>query len=323
MTPCTPRALSRFTDCFSSDAIEAAARRPGCVKRASQQTGTRFLALVTCGAWRDATTTLAPWAAQGTPWDEPVAGAPDAIQQRRNQRALAFLQALIHQARAQGQSIAKVGDAGLFPYFTQGYRAASTGFALPDSLHDLLPGSGGSAAQAGAKIHAGWDDTSSGLGHCGLPPWHMPDQKYVDQVIAFAPKGAWCIFALGYFKIQALARLALAGAYFLTRRKPQTTLCTLSTGGRRHVELLQRRQGGEGNRIERALVIGAKALVPARLVAVRMPEPSVNERRRGAQKQAQQKGSRPSQAPRNLWAWNLFISHGPAMLWKTTPRVKG
>jgi hypothetical protein len=94
----------------------------------------------------------------------------------------------------------------------------------------------------------------------------------------------------------ALARLALAGAYFLTRRKPQTTLCTLSTGGRRHVELLQRRQGGEGNRIERALVIGAKALVPARLVAVRMPEPSVNERRRGAQKQAQQKGSRPSQS---------------------------
>jgi hypothetical protein len=67
MTPGTHRALSILTDFFSSDDIEAAARRTGFVKRASKLTGTLFLALVTCGAWSDATTTLAPWAAQVTP----------------------------------------------------------------------------------------------------------------------------------------------------------------------------------------------------------------------------------------------------------------
>jgi hypothetical protein len=48
-----------LTDFFASDDIEAAARRTGFVKRASKLTGKLFLALVTFGAWSDATTTLA------------------------------------------------------------------------------------------------------------------------------------------------------------------------------------------------------------------------------------------------------------------------
>jgi hypothetical protein len=51
----------------------------------------------------------------------------------------------------------KVCDDGLFPDFTTVYLADSTGFALPDSLHALFPGSGGSASKAGAKIQAVWD----------------------------------------------------------------------------------------------------------------------------------------------------------------------
>ena len=90
MPPCTRSAVSMCTDCLSSDDIEAAARRTGFVKRVSQLTGTRLLALVTCGAWRDATTTLAPWAAQVTHWDEQVEIAPEARHQRLHQRAVAL-----------------------------------------------------------------------------------------------------------------------------------------------------------------------------------------------------------------------------------------
>ena len=90
MTTCPRRAVSVFTDFFASDAIEAAARRTGVVKRTSKLTGTRFLARVTCGAWSDATTTLAPLAAQVPPWDEQVEGSPEAIHQRMNPRALAL-----------------------------------------------------------------------------------------------------------------------------------------------------------------------------------------------------------------------------------------
>ena len=57
-----------------------------------------------------------------------------------------------------------------------------------------------------------------------------------------------------------------------------------------HVELTQMLQGVEGNLIERDIFIEAKELVPSRLVAVRMPAPIVNERRRVAKKKAKKKG---------------------------------
>src|SRR5713101_7287941 len=215
MTTCTRSAVSMLTDFFASDAIEAAARRTGFVKRTSKLTGKLFLALVTFGAWSDATTTLAQLAAKVTPLDEQVEGSPEAIHQRMNQRALALLQDMIRQALAKVQAIEKVCDDGLFTYFTKVYLADSTGFELPESLHDLFPGSGGSAAKAGAKIQAVWDYKSSGFGHFALTPWNIPDQKYIDQVVALAQKGVLFLFDLGYFKIQDFARLATAGEYIL------------------------------------------------------------------------------------------------------------
>jgi DDE family transposase len=323
MTTWPHRALAMLTDFFSSDDIEAAARRTGLVKRASKLSGTLFLALVTFGAWSDATPTLAPLAVQVTQLDEQVEVSPEAIHQRRHPRARAFLQDMIHQALAKVQSIETVCDDGLFPCFTKGYLAARTGFALPESLHDLWPGSGGSAAKAGAKIPAVWDDKSRVFEHFVLPPWNIPDQKYVDHVIALAQRAALLLFALGYFKIQALARLALAGAYFLTRLKHQTTLFAPSAGGMPHVELAQMLPGGEGTLIARDICIGAKELVPSRLVAVRMPEPIVNERRRVAQQKAKKKGEMPSKAQLTLLAWHLCISKVPSTIGKTTTVVKG
>lgn len=87
-----------LTDFFASDDIEAAARRTGLVKRASKMTGKLFLALVTFGAWSNAQTTLAPWAAKATQGEDHVDVSPEALHQRMNTRAMAFLQDLIQQA---------------------------------------------------------------------------------------------------------------------------------------------------------------------------------------------------------------------------------
>jgi len=89
-----------------------------------------------------------------------------------------------------------------------------------------------------------------------------------------------------------------------------------------HVELTQMLQAVAGDRIERASFIGANELVPSRLVAVRMPEAIVNERRRIAKKKAKKKGYTPSRAHLNLLTWNLFISNVPSIIWKTATVVK-
>ena len=186
MAEYTQSALSMFTAFFASEDIEQTARRTGFVTRASKMTGNLFLAWVTFGSGSEAKTTLGPWAAKETQVDEQVEGSPEALYQRLNKRALAFLQDLIRHALAKVQAREKVGEDGLFPSFPKGYLADSPGVGRPDSLHDLFPGAGGSAAKAGATVQAVWDDTSRVCGHFALTPWNIPDQQYVDNGGAFA-----------------------------------------------------------------------------------------------------------------------------------------
>jgi hypothetical protein len=243
--------------------------------------------------------------------------SPEAIHQRMNKKAIAFLQDMLRQVLGKLQALTPVGDDGLFAAFTKVYLADSTGFALPDALHQTFPGAGGSAAKAGAKIQAVWDYKSSLFDHFALTPWNIPDQRYVDTVVALAQKGVLFLFDLGYFKIQALARLATVGAYFCCRLNHQTNIYETVAGRVEPVQLAAflRTVAPDLLLLEKAIFIGEKAQIASRLIAVRMPEAVVNTRRRIAQKNAQKKGYTPSQAHLSLLAWNLFITNVPATIW--------
>jgi len=92
------------------------------------------------------------------------------------------------------QSMERVCDDGLLTHCTNVYIADSTGVELPEELHKTCPRSAGSAAQAGAKIQAVWDYTSSVFGSFGTDPMDIPDQKYLDKVVAGAQQGMRFIF---------------------------------------------------------------------------------------------------------------------------------
>jgi hypothetical protein len=173
-----------LTDFFATDDSETTARRTGFVQRPSNMTGQRFLALVTFGHWRDAKTTFAQLAANVPHVVEALTVSPAALYQRMTARAPAFLQAMIQQALARIPAGARVCDEGLCTALTQVPSADSTGFVLPDSLQDAFPGSGGSAGKAGAKMQAVWDSTHSIVAHGMLTPLHLPDQQYIDTVVA-------------------------------------------------------------------------------------------------------------------------------------------
>ena len=156
-------ALTILTEFFSAAHIEASARRTGFVRRASKITGKLFVALITVGQWSTAKTSLAQLAAKAAQLCKPVDVSPEAIHQRMNRRALAFLQDLIQTAFAKLHTGDTVCEEGLFTPFPRVHIADSTGFGLPDSLKDHFPGAGGSAGQAGAKIQVVWDYKSSTL----------------------------------------------------------------------------------------------------------------------------------------------------------------
>jgi len=130
-------------------------------------------------------------------------------------------------------------------------------------------------------------------------------------------QACWCIFDLGYFKLKAFARLATAGAYFLSRLNHQTTLLTTAAGRWHPVDLAHWLTTVEGQLLERSIFLGEKERVASRLIASRVPEAIVNERRRNAKKKAQKKGYTPSKAHLTLLAWNVFITNVPPSIWTT------
>jgi hypothetical protein len=123
------------------------------------------------------------------------------------------------------------------------------------------------------------------------------------------------LFDLGYFKLAAFAQLAATQAYCLSRLNHQTTLLEVSKG-RVHPLELARGLGKEARPLlEKTILLGVRERVAARLIAVRMPDTIVNERRRQAHRVAQKRGYTPSQAHLTLLAWTLFITTVPSTVW--------
>jgi Transposase DDE domain len=307
--------VEKGTEFFATAQVEACARRTGFVRRTSKITGKVFLALVTVGAWSTRQTSLGQLAAKAAQLPTPVDISPEALHQRLTRRAVAFLQAQLQRAFAQLQTGEAVCATELFTPFTAVHIADSTGVALPPALKDLFPGHGGDASVAGAKIQLVWEYLSHSFAHLALVAGTMPDNKYIDTVVRLAQRGALFLFDLGYFKVHALAQIAQAEAYFLTRLNHQTALFTAVGGRLARVELPQLLSGESRPLVEHPVYLGAGERLAVRLIAARVPEAVVNERRRKARQAARKRGYTPSQAPLALLAWNLFITNVPSTVW--------
>jgi len=169
--------VEKLTEVFSTDQIEASARRTKFVQRASKITGQLFLALVTFGRWSTAKTTGPQLAAKAAQLDVPVTSTPEALQQRMTARAVAFLQDLLQTAFAKLHTGDTICEEGIFAPFPRVHSADSTGFGLPESLKKEFPGAGGSGSKAGAKIQLVWEYKSHPFAHFALIPWTVPDSK--------------------------------------------------------------------------------------------------------------------------------------------------
>ena len=307
--------VEKVTEFFATAQIEASARQTGFVRRTSKITGKIFLALMTFGVWSTPKTSLAQLAAKGAHLPTPVDLAPEALHQRMTWRAVAFLRAMLQRAFAKLHTEDTVCDAELFAPFTAVHIADSTGFELPTSLKALFPGSGGGASTAGAKIQLVWEYLSHSFAHLALVAGTTPDNKYIDTVVKLAQRGALFLFDLGYFKIKALAQIAEAEAYFLTRHHHQAALFEVVAGRLRPVELAAWLRTAPQRLVEQPLYLGARERVAVRLIAARVPDTVVNERRRKVRANAKKRGYTPSQAHLSLLAWNLFITNVPSTVW--------
>jgi hypothetical protein len=117
---------------------------------------------------------LAQWAAQAAQSEAAVDSTPEALPQRMNERAGAFLQDRLPLAFAPLPTGDRSCAEALLAPFARVPSAASPGFGLPESLKAQFPGAGGRGSKAGAKSQLGWDSQSHSFAPLALVPWHGP-----------------------------------------------------------------------------------------------------------------------------------------------------
>jgi len=277
-------------------------RTTGFVQRRSKLTGSRFAQAFVLGCLEEPTATLNSLVqvCQDLGVDISEAG----FQQRIDAEAVAFLRQLLDAWLSHLRRTSPI-DPTLLNRFTQVNLLDSTEITLPASLSSLFAGRQGAAL----KVQLSFDYRAGCLNALELTSARSPDQRSA-LLTHCADPGSLQIFDLGYFDQTRLAALAAQSAYFVTRLHDQTALYCPDTGQRLELAQLLRNLPGRSGELD--IELGAKARLPVRLIAQRLPPAVVEERRRKAHAKARRWGKTCSQRQLELLAWNVWVTNVPA-----------
>jgi len=183
----------------------------------------------------------------------------------------------------------------------------STQIALPACLQDEFPGSGGAASEASLKVHL-LLELRRGKWQMDLGPGCQPDRTFA-ALDAIVP-GSLRLADLGYSHLDTWVRINEGEAYFLSRLNLSTSVFDPAAG--EPIDLWAWLQASSETVLERDIQLGANQRLPVRLVAFRLPQEVVDQRRQKAREAARRKG-RPAPTARYLalLAWNLFVTNVP------------
>lgn len=189
----------------------------------------------------------------------------------------------------------------------------STRISLPNKLADIWPGLGGRNANASLKIQAGYSLSFKSIFHFELVKSPGTDVTYNDEIIAQAKEKELIITDLGYFNRDFFTSISNKGTYYLTRVRQNAIIGLQKDGNNKSkqkqiLKLLKNKQV-----VDTQAFIGSEhsKKLQCRLIAIRLPEGIVNERRRKANKKAKSKGKQLSKYESELLAWNILITNIP------------
>lgn len=272
----------RYHALFSATAA-ATARQSGFVQRDSKRSGPTFLLVLVAGFLQEPTASLNALAQMAGGLG--VSVTRQALHQRLGEPAVAFLRAMLqHSLRALHERTQL--PLPVLAQFAAVYLHDSTHLALPDTLAGQYPGAGGSGPKAGLKLQTTWEWLGGHLPAIAEQPGREPDQGY-KAFLPHCQPGSLVLFDLGYAVIETLRRLSEAGVYFVTRLPTQMRV--FHPDGTR-CDLLADLGRSREDRLDLALLLGAEAKLPCRVVAVRLPAALVEQRRRRAKREAVCKG---------------------------------
>jgi hypothetical protein len=298
--------LSQTLQTVLTTEADGAAHTTHFVQRQSKLTGAKFVQTLVFSWWQNPDATYEQLAQTATGLGVPITA------QGLDNRFTPAAAECVKQTLETAVCHAVAAEPVLWPVlqrFEGVYLQDGTTIRLPDALAHLWPGCGGSTAvgtSAALKAQVQFNLSDGQITHLDLQAGRASD-KTAPMQTASLPPGALRLADLGYFSAVVLADYDRQGVFWLTRY--QTSLVVFDATGQA-LDLLDRLPTTAQTSFEGPVQVTHQRLA-CRLVAVRVPAPVAEERRRKVQAEAKRKGRTPSARQLVLCDWVIFLTNVP------------
>ncbi len=287
---------------------ERCARTSGCIQRQRVFSGAQLVQTLVLGFWQHPRATLHQLTQVAVQLGAAV--SPQGLDQRFTATLVSCLSQVLGTVSAE-VARREPGVSALLERFNGVYMLDATTISLPAPLAEEFPGCGGGngGGEAAIKVTVLLEVGSGTLAGLERSAGRAQDRGVTLQD-APLPAGSLRVQDLGFFTLAVLRRIDAQGGQWLSRLRMQTVLRT--PDGERITELgtWLRRQAVAGI-VDTWLQIGAQERLPARLLAVRVPQAVADGRRRALRATARKKGQAPSRAALALADWTLLVTNVP------------
>lgn len=200
----------------------------------------------------------------------------------------------------------------LLKRFTSVELVDSSIITLPNTCQDSWQGSGGNGAAAlsALKISVRFDLKQGRISYLNLSHGTEHDSRALAHTAPLA-KGSLIIEDLGYFSLGAFKRVAKQEAYYLSRYKLRTKVFSLQGAA---LDLEKLLPAETGKRLDMEVYLGQKQDLKVRLVAERVPESVLEQRRARLSETARRCQKAISPLAWAMTAWTIYLTNIPKAL---------
>lgn len=185
-----------------------------------------------------------------------------------------------------------------------------TTISLPDKLKPIYKGLGGKNSNSAMKIQATYSLFERNFTKLDISSATQNDSKYNSVILDEIKENELCINDLGYFDKHFFSKITVKGAYYISRIKKNTILYKLV--GDEYVQVsLENLLNTDLQSLDEEfyLKLSETKMEKVRLTGIKLPDEKINEKKRKANKIAEQKGICLTQKEKILLEWFLVITN--------------
>ena len=320
LTHVAAKVKGKLTRVFAPHELESLAQQSRFIQRStSKLTGQDFVELMTIDMIDNANVSLDGLCDLLRQHRPQAVMTPQALHQRLlSPPAVTYLHAVLQLALRENLEAVRVPvPATLLAPFGRVFLEDSTQCCLHEKLAADFQGSGGSGSTSAVKIDLIYDYTSAVIHALHLTDGTTADQSRAAAIVPHLRAGDLVLRDLGYFCLAALRQIATQQAYFLSRLSKGVHVFLGANDETPAVSLTDHllRHFPRHRVVDLDVYVGQEDRLPCRLLAYRLPDEVVEQRRRSAYEVARKKGRTPTKAYLQWLQYSWYITNVSQTVW--------